>query len=204
MKREGERCDHGIWVVGFGMTGSKPPAATMWFALLRGINVGGKCVVPMAQLREVFAGLGHQDVETHLNSGNVIFRSATPGAKAAVLAQECEQAIEKRFKRPVRVILRTEKEMRAVAAKERFAGGWGADPSRVVVFFCDGKAKGKLDAGRSPGDAFVVDGREVYLSCPEGVSKSKFTIDYLERTLGVVGTGRNWRTVTRLAGWGEK
>lgn len=57
-----------------------------------------------------------------------------------------------------------------------------------------------LDPDRSPPAAFAVDGREVYLSYPDGSGRSRLTLDYLERHLGVTGTARNWRTVQRLAG----
>ena len=56
-----------------------------------------------------------------------------------------------------------------------------------------------LDAHRSPPDAFAVQGREVYLSCPNGFARTKLTASYFDAQLGLVSTGRNWRTVTKLA-----
>lgn len=56
-----------------------------------------------------------------------------------------------------------------------------------------------LDPERSPPDTFVIDGREMFLSYPNGSGRSRLTLDYVEHALGVQGTARNWRTVERLA-----
>ena len=59
-------------------------------------------------------------------------------------------------------------------------------------------AVAKLDPDRSTPDAFEVTGREIYLRLPNGAGRSKLTLDYFERVLGVRGTARNWRTVSAL------
>ncbi len=176
-------------------TASRP---TTWIALLRGINVGGNRMVPMAALRELFAELGYWDVQTHLQSGNVIFRAAA-ALKPATIAAACERAIDDRFKAPIRVILRTQRELRAVLKREPFPG---ADPSRVVVMFCAAAPRGRIDPARSPHDVAVIAGREIIIHCPRGQAGSKLTLAYLEKTLATTCTGRNWRTVTALAAWG--
>ena len=70
------------------------------------------------------------------------------------------------------------------------------------MYFLSGKPTAKavaaLDPDRSPSDEFQVSGREVYLHTPDGIGRSKLTIDYFERTLGVRATARNWNTVTKL------
>ena len=60
------------------------------------------------------------------------------------------------------------------------------------------KARSQLDRERSPPDRFSVRGREIYLHVPNGFGRSKLALEYFERRLGVEGTVRNWRTVTRL------
>ena len=82
-------------------------------ALLRGINVGGKALIPMAALRECVEDVGHADVSTYIASGNVIFDA--PRRSAASLEEELEHAIEQSFGLPVRVFVRTAAQLEAVA-----------------------------------------------------------------------------------------
>lgn len=163
-------------------------------ALLRGINVGGRSKVSMPELVEVFRSLGHEEVASYIQSGNVVFRSTERGASHVATA--LEKAIEKQFALKTRVILRTHQELEAVAAGSPFA-------DKVhVVFLAEApkrKAIEALDPDRSPGDRFSVIGREIYLSLPNGAGRTKVTLDWLERGLGVTGTQRNWNTVLKLA-----
>lgn len=154
-------------------------------------------MVPMADLRALFGALGFEGVETYIQSGNVIFRSA---AKEPAIVADCERVLAKRFGPGIRVVVRSRARMKAVLEASPFAG---ADPARVVVMFCSSKPTGTIDPARSPKDRAAVAGREVYLHCPEGLAKSRFTIDYLERTLSTTCTGRNLRTIATLAVWGD-
>ncbi|HEY4279059.1 MAG TPA: DUF1697 domain-containing protein, partial [Conexibacter sp.] len=83
-------------------------------ALLRGINVGGNKKVPMAELRELMAGLGHTDVRTYVQSGNVVFTAASEDASAEQVAQGIEAAIEERFGFGSLITIRTRDELAAV------------------------------------------------------------------------------------------
>jgi uncharacterized protein (DUF1697 family) len=88
-------------------------ARTRYVALLRGINVGGKNLVPMAKLRDAFADAGFEDVTTYIASGNVLFTSTRP---AAGLEHEIEAALEPRFGRLV-VVVRSQRQLRTVVDK---------------------------------------------------------------------------------------
>ena len=104
----------------------------------------------------------------------------------------------------IAVVVRSGAELAAVAGRNPFlAAGADRDPATLHVAFLSERpaaaAMATLDPDRSPPDAFAVDGREVYLSYPNGSGRSRLTLDYLERRLGVEGTARNWRTVQRLA-----
>jgi uncharacterized protein (DUF1697 family) len=74
-----------------------------YVALLRGINVGGKNKVPMGALKEVFEDVGHAEVRTYINSGNVVFDA--PRTRVADLAEELEAAIEREFGFATRVLV---------------------------------------------------------------------------------------------------
>lgn len=168
-------------------------------ALLRGINVGGKNKIPMSELKSLFGSLGLEDVVTYIQSGNVVFRSPTGDEQA--LAARLGQRIDEVFGVDVTVLVRTAAELEAIAKHNPFLKG-GADPSKLHVVLLDrppaASAIAELDPGRSPPDEFSVHGREIYLRLPNGAGRSKLTIDYFERRLGVDATARNWNTLTKL------
>lgn len=165
-------------------------------ALLRGINLGARNKIAMADLRDLLETIGAEDVTTYVQSGNVVFRSASRSAETL------ERAIEKRIKADlgleVAVLVRTKAQLAALVDGNPFG-----DPKTVHVTFLAEKPAAarvrKLDPERSPGDEFRVVGREVYLRCPNGYGPSKLSNSYFEKQLGVAATTRNWRTVTKLA-----
>jgi uncharacterized protein (DUF1697 family) len=162
-------------------------------ALLRGVNLGAKARVPMAELRQELTALGFEDVVTYIQSGNVVFRTAQKARAAAKI----EKRIASKFGLKIAVMLRTLPELRRIAKGNPFSK---ADTSKLHVVFLAGKPKkgAKLDPDRSPGDEFAVKGSEVYLRLPDGAGRTKLSNDYIERALGVQGTQRNWNTLLKL------
>ncbi|MDQ3767473.1 MAG: DUF1697 domain-containing protein [Actinomycetota bacterium] len=172
---------------------------TTYVALLRGINVGGKNKIAMPELRSLFEGLGHKNVATYVQSGNIIFQSRSSAPKK--VAGGIERAISENFDLSVSVILRTRTELKRVAAENPFLNPGVDFASLHIMFLADAparKAIENLDPDRSPPDEFEVRGREIYLRFPNGAGRSKLTIDYFERKLGTSATARNWNTVTKL------
>jgi uncharacterized protein (DUF1697 family) len=171
-------------------------ATRNYAALLRGINVGGKNTLPMGELRTVCHELGHLDVVTYLQSGNVVFAS---GADPGTIVTGMEGSISERFGLKVRVLLRTHAELVSVEAGSPFDQD---DPTKLHVLFLRARptaaALATLDRERSPGDEFHAAGRELYLHLPNGSGRTKLTLDYFERQLGVTGTARNWNTLVKL------
>lgn len=172
------------------------PVST-YAALLRGINLGARNKVAMADLRALFEELGAADVATYLQSGNVVFRSA---ARRNELAAAVEDGLRRDLGVDVKVLLRTRKELGRVVGGNPFAK---RDAKALHVTFLDAKpnaarVKG-LDPRRSEPDEFHVVGQEVYLHCPHGYGRSKLSNAYFEKELGVPATTRNWKTVTALA-----
>lgn len=166
-------------------------------ALLRGINVGGNNKIAMPALSAMFTTLGHTEVQTYIQSGNVIFRPRSPSTRVDA---ELEQAIQETFNLSIRVVTRTGDELRQVLAHNPFPT---AEPERLMVVLLRDvpgpDAIALLDPQRSPPDRFVVHGREIYAYCPNTFAKTKLTLDWFERRLGTVGTARNWRTIGVLA-----
>ena len=169
---------------------------TRHVALLRGINVGGKNPLPMAALVELFAAAGADSPRTYIQSGNVVFHAPTRLARAIPAA--VSRAIAARFRIDVPITLRTAGELDAIAAACPFPAGG----KLVHVMFLAAKpaprAVAALDPHRSPPDAFVVHGREIYVHYPNGSARTKLAGPYFESTLGIPATARNWNTVLAL------
>lgn len=167
-------------------------------ALLRGINVGRAKRIAMADLRDLVAGLGHANVRTVLNSGNVLFDAARgdPGR----LASAIEAAIEARCGFSARVVVVTAADL-DVIVRENPLPGVATNPSRLLVAFVGKPAA--LDAAgpllREPWepDALAVGSRAAYLWCAGGVLDSPLAQAF-GRRLGEAATTRNWSTVLKL------
>lgn len=165
-------------------------------ALLRGVNVGRSRRVEMARLRALLADLGYQDVRTHLNSGNAVFRAGTPPEQTG---RAIAAGIAEHLGLDVPVLVRTADELAAVVAANPLRD-IATDPARYLVVFLPDAPEPAVLADLDPGafapEAFRLDGREVYLWCPNGVHRAVLPAELESR--GLVGTARNWNTVTRL------
>lgn len=169
-------------------------------ALLRGINVGGRHVVPMADLRAALELAGLRDVRTYIQSGNVVFRpgDTVPGATVRGVVRET-------FGFDVPVIVRSLDEVERIAGAHPGVGG--AVPAKWLhVFLLDRQADADdaPDPERFGADRLVVDGREVYATYPNGVGRSKLTLDVVERAFGAVATARNLSTLTAIVALGRR
>jgi uncharacterized protein (DUF1697 family) len=169
-----------------------------WIVLLRGINVGGANRLAMADLRQLVTALGHTEVSTFIQSGNVVLKSRR--ADRSAMAHEICANIETSFGLAVSAVLRTPVELRSALSANPFATE--ADPTRVLVTFLSGvpvaEAAAKLEHDRFVPDRFELIGSELYGHYPNGAGQSKMTLDYFEKRLGVRGTARNLNTVAKL------
>jgi uncharacterized protein (DUF1697 family) len=166
--------------------------------LLRGINIGSRNRIAMPALRETLAEAGFEDVQTYVQSGNVVLSSQAP---PATVARKCEAAIADRFGLEIAVVVRTRDEL-AQVVKRNPLGKVAKDPKRYQVSFLDGKpgrdVVRKLEELAVDDERFVADGRELYAWHPSGVARSKLWAALAGRGLGVTATARNWTTVTKL------
>jgi uncharacterized protein (DUF1697 family) len=172
-------------------------STTRYVALLRGINVGKAKQVDMPRLRTVLTARGHGEVLTHLRSGNVLLDS---GLDEAALAADVSTAIADEFGLAVSVVVRTARQLAAVVAADPL-GELRTDPARYSVTFLPERPAAALVADLPPADGgeYRIQGRELYLWLPDGMSKSPMGTWKWDTLLGVAGTNRNWNTVTRLA-----
>jgi len=177
-------------------------------ALLRGINVGGNNKVPMADLRTLVGELGHTDVSTYIQSGNVLFTAAD--ADTAALARAITEAILAKLGVTTPVVVLSREELAGIHAANPFPGE--PDPRRVHAVVLSEppwpELLTRLDTARAKaaqagsGDEVLADGRTLYLHTPEGFGRSvlaEVLMRYVtDRKTGATGTARNWATMTKL------
>jgi uncharacterized protein (DUF1697 family) len=165
-------------------------------ALLRGINVGGKNKLAMKDLCEMFAVAGCTNVETYIQSGNVVFAAEASVLKG--LAATISAAILKRFGYTIPVVLRSAKEISLAVAGNPYLNV-AADEKQLHTYFLadppDEERVALLEHRRSEPDEFAVVGQEIYLRLPNGMGRTKLTNAYFDSKLGTTCTARSWATV---------
>lgn len=167
-------------------------------ALLRGINLGPNRRVAMADLRDLLTAAGYGDVQTYLQSGNVLLSS---DSAAQQLGAELEQRLRAGLALDVAVVVRSREELADVVARNPLAGIAG-DPKRYQVSFLSAaldpvRAAELAAVARAP-ERVIVSGREIYAWHPSGVGQSALAKLLSDRRLGVPATARNWNTITKL------
>lgn len=176
-----------------------------YVALLRGVNVGGRNKVAMSDLRAVVASLGHTEVATYIQSGNVVFTGAE--GDGGVLAAALEREIAGRFGVPAAVVVLSRAELAQLIADNPFPGERNPRHLHAIVgqqpVGPDGiaavAAAQRRARVKASADEAVVVGRTVFLHTPEGFGRSELAAQLAR--LGqqaATGTARNWATVTRL------
>ena len=175
-----------------------------WIGFLRAVNVGTR-KVPMQALRDLLEAEGYEDVETHIQSGNLKVRSAT--RSAATVEADLRRAISAEFGFDVPVVVRTPAQLRRLADEAEALESPIADDAKRYVTFMTGdlaadgvKALHEWDVATE--GARVV-GSDIVLFLCDGVQGAKLTNARIEKLTGAVGTARNITVVRALADkWG--
>jgi uncharacterized protein (DUF1697 family) len=166
--------------------------------LLRGINLGARNRVSMPELRTALERDRFDDVQTYLQSGNVVLAS---DASPEEVAERCRRRIARAFKLQIDVVTRTRDELAAVVKRDPL-GKVASDPKRYQVSFLacelDAAILAELAELAVAPERLVAIGRELYAWHPRGVARSKLWARLADRRLGVPATARNWTTVTKL------
>ncbi|WP_031486855.1 DUF1697 domain-containing protein [Streptomyces bicolor] len=174
---------------------------TTYAALLRGINVGGSRKVPMADLRTLLTGLGHDGVRTYLQSGQAVFTADHGGEES--LAAELAAAIEQHFGFAVDVIVRDHAYLKAIADNVPFPAAELEPKQLHVTYFSapvGAERFAEIDQAAFLPEEFRLGDRALYLYAPNGLGRSKLA-EILSRprlNKGLIATSRNWNTVVKL------
>jgi uncharacterized protein (DUF1697 family) len=170
-------------------------------ALLRAVNLAGINKVGMADLRDMLAGLGFDDAQTLLQSGNVVFSCGN--TTTASLEQTLERAAVKQLGVDTAFFVRTAKEWQAIIDANPFPREAKNDPSHLLaVILKDDVSAANVTALQKAivgSEVVRAKGRCAYVVYPDGIGRSKLTSALIEKKLGTRGTGRNWNTVLKLA-----
>jgi uncharacterized protein (DUF1697 family) len=171
-----------------------------YIALLRGINVSGQKQIKMADLKALFVDTGGLEVQTYIQSGNVVFRhtSTDPGE----LGKAIEQQIRGKYAFEVPVLIRTDQQMQLVLDMNPFLKEGGVDKEQLYVTFLEKEPlvalTEKIQSLQFEPDQFVGAGTEVYVYCPGGYGRTKINNTFFENKLKVKATTRNLRTLSKL------
>jgi uncharacterized protein (DUF1697 family) len=166
--------------------------------LLRGINIGPRNRIAMPALREALEEAGFTDVQTYLQSGNVVLESR---AKPETVRRNVAKLIKDQFGLEIAIVVRTKAELAAVV-KRNPHGKVATNPKAYQVTFLERKLPAKtvreLEETATKDERVVVSGREVYAWHPQTIARSKLWAKLAGKSLGVTATSRNWTTVEAL------
>jgi uncharacterized protein (DUF1697 family) len=178
----------------------------VYIALLRGVNLQSHNRIKMDALRTVCESIKLRDVQTYIQSGNIVFR--TPETNEAKLAARIERAIESEFQCRTPVILRTTSQWKEAIARNPFAARSGIEPNRLLVTFLAAdpghEAREKARAIPAAPEELHIFERELYTYFPNGMARPKLSMAAVERALKVTGSGRNWNSVVKLLEMAER
>jgi len=169
-------------------------------AILRGINVGGKRKILMADLKSMFEKMKFLNISTYIQSGNVIF-DLEKKFDNRDLGQKIEKEIEKEFGFEVPVIVRTPKEISTAINQNPFYKD-ETDIANLHLTFLNTEPieenQKKTETYNYKPDKFKIEGKDVFIYCEGKYYKSKLTNNFFEKKLKVDATTRNWKTVLKL------
>ena len=180
-----------------------------YIAFLRGINVGGKNIIKMDELKSIFESFRFKNVETYIQSGNVIFETSTTNKKT--LTQKIEKGLNKELGYEVATFLRTKEEMRALVKYDPFKNIKASDKAKTYVTFLQQtsevlRSTSEVLRKRAPlfspkKDVEVIGVRECDVFCLAHQVNGSFGFPniFLEKELKMLATTRNWTTVCKMA-----
>ena len=173
----------------------------IFISILRGINVSGQKEILMADLKALYERLNFKNVQTYIQSGNVVFEYLQENSNI-VIAKTIEDAIEKEYNFQVPVLVKQAGDLISTIKNNPFTEEAGTDPSRVAVTFLESQPTSenlkKLEGIDYPPDRFIIDGLNIYIHCPKSYGNSKLSNNFFESKLKVRATTRNWKTINKL------
>jgi uncharacterized protein (DUF1697 family) len=172
-----------------------------YISFLRAVNMTGHNSLKMTDLTDLFKNLGFKDVESFIQSGNVIFNSSEdlPISDASV---KIEKAIFEKFSFTIPVMLRTVPEIKNIFTYNPFLKLDKFDSSKMaVIFLYEEPSEAQIQKVKDieyPPDQFQIIQREIFIYCPNGFGRTKLYTNFFEKKMHVTGTARNWKTISTI------
>lgn len=177
-----------------------------YITLLRGINVGGQKKVKMAELRLIHEELKFINVQTYIQSGNIIFDYTS--AKIKQLEILIENKILEKYEFKVPTIVIEARDFEQALRKNPFLKNPTLDKSRLYFTFLSDSPSAsdieKLQIIETNPEEYYLDGKTFYLHSPMGYGRAKLNNNFIEKILNVSATTRNWKTVNKLVTLAKK
>ncbi|MCB0731679.1 MAG: DUF1697 domain-containing protein [Ignavibacteriae bacterium] len=171
-----------------------------YISILRGINVSGQKLIKMADLKELYESLNFKNVQTYIQSGNVIFCSELKNYDEIISL--IETAIEKNYNFTVPVQLLTQQKLESIIEQNPFAQKGNCDITKLHVTILnkipDKKLIENLESIEFGKDEFIIEKDVIYLHIPESYGNTKLNNNFFENKLKVKATTRNWKTTNKL------
>lgn len=171
-----------------------------YFAFLRAINVGGKNLIKMEDLKKIFESLGFKNVRTYIQSGNVIFE--TPEKSKEKIIKRTEKELHKYLGEDVLVFLRTFPEIEAIIKSNPFKKIKTAPSTKLYLSFLRTELKSKLKlpylSAKKDIEIIAIRNCDLYCITPEIKGRFGFPNNFIEKEFGIPSTTRNWNTVTKI------
>ena len=168
-----------------------------YIALLRGINVSGQKKVPMAELRTLLTNAGLENVQTYIQSGNVILKS--PERDVQKLELKIHQAIKTHFGFEVPILVKTREDLQHIFDNCPFPEEKKTNSYFTLLYTVPDKDLIDAVANISyPNEEFVITNTCIYFYCSTGYGKAKYSNNFFERKLKTTATARNYKTMVKL------
>jgi uncharacterized protein (DUF1697 family) len=167
-----------------------------YIALLRGINVGGHKLIKMENLRALCESLGLEQVQTYIQSGNILFQTAPMAT--SLLAQRLRQAIQNEFGFEVPCLVKTLDAWAAILQNNPFLANVQNAEHLHFTFLENPAATPDFIKGEFGNDTYAFSSEGVYLNCPDGYHKTKLTNNFIEKSAHQTASTRNWKTVCAI------
>jgi len=171
-----------------------------YIAILRGINVSGQKIIKMADLKVHLEELNFQNIQTYIQSGNVIFQCKSENSKS--LEEKIEKKILEKYGFHVPTLVKTPAEIEYVIYNNPFLKDKNKDINRLYVTFLsripEQNNVEKLKTFDYNPEEYILDGKNIFGFAPNGYGNAKLNNNFFEKKLKVNATTRNWKTVDKL------
>ena len=174
---------------------------TKYISILRGINVGTGRKVPMADLKKLCESLGLKNMQTYIQSGNLVFELPQPEPISA-LETRLQKVFSETFGFEIPVLIRTAEEWAESITQNPFLKEENVDIESLHLTCLkempSPELLEKIKTFQYLPDRYEIVGRDVFIFCAAGYGTSKLVNSFFESKLKVPATTRNWKTVMKL------